>query len=215
MMRFDRGLLRAPACGRADSARPTCCNCDVRKNAACQRARAHASQLWAGKPVLCCWKHVASAGGVLGKSAPWGDGASCAALSEGVYELPAHLPPLCSLLRPSLQPQQPPERPHPSAWQPSAAAAAARPNRTAGLWVGLAAASLVAFAYGAWLTRSVVRLREREPGSELAPALSPQRRQLLQALLADKQAQAARQAREQRPEGGPARAAAATGGGAG
>lgn len=112
-------------------------------------------------------------------------------------------------------PQQPPERPHPSAWQPSAAAAAARPNRTAGLWVGLAAASLVAFAYGAWLTRSVVRLREREPGSELAPALSPQRRQLLQALLADKQAQAARQAREQRPEGGPARAAAATGGGAG
>ncbi|KAL4436152.1 hypothetical protein ABPG77_005600 [Micractinium sp. CCAP 211/92] len=106
-------------------------------------------------------------------------------------------------------PQQPPARLHTSPWHPSAAAAGtARPNPTAGLWLGLTAAGLVAFAYGAWLTRSAVRQREREPGGERIPALAPQRRQLLHALLADKQAQAARQAREQGLERGPAAAAA-------
>ncbi|KAL4422381.1 hypothetical protein ABPG75_008578 [Micractinium tetrahymenae] len=112
-------------------------------------------------------------------------------------------------------PQRPPPRPHPSAWYPAAAAAAARhgrgmaPSPTAGLWLGLTAAGVVAFAYGAWLTRSVVRQREREPDGERKRSLSPQRRQLLHALLADKQAQAARQAREQHGGGGAGAAAAA------
>lgn len=121
----------------------------------------------------------------------------------------------------SIQQQQMPARPHPSAWDPAAAAAAARrgrgaaPNPTMGLWLGLSAAGLVAFAYGAWLTRSAVRQREREPDGERMPALPPQRRQLLQALLADKQAQAMRRAREQRLGGGAGGAAGAADGGAG